>query len=129
MICCLCLRKTVTHPSPEAENSTFEYFIISKTRNERREHFDCNCEMLRFFARNRFVRVSLAQYIVDIVFSPHCPANDSWSWGKEGHQGYLLLPSKWLKGSTRNTRLPRIALNSSVYGQVGSASMPGTAVP
>ena len=29
----LCLRKIVTHPSPEAENSTFEYFIISKTGN------------------------------------------------------------------------------------------------
>ena len=26
-------------------------------------------------------------------------------------------------------RLPRMALNSSVYGQVGRASMPGTAVP
>ena len=88
-------------------------FLKHRTRGE---HFDCNCEMLRFFARNRFARVFLAPYIVDIVFSPHCPANDSWSWGKEGHQGYLLLPSKWLKGSTRNTRLPSMALNSSVYG-------------
>ena len=79
----------------------------------------------------------------------YCPANGSR--GAQGTQGYLVWP--WTPpctaightsrasnlavgqvGSSRSTssvfvQIPRIALNSSVYGQVGSASMPGTAVP